>query len=80
MDKTKTTETRHMTGLSLHGDPEKSLCEHIKENPGSSWSLQDFGYARVLLHLLKKAAIKEWNQSKLKKYIAVHKIETSWIV
>jgi hypothetical protein len=39
------------------------------------WRPQDVGDARTMGHLLRKAAIREWNQPSRKKFVAVNKDE-----
>lgn len=53
-----------MSGVSLHGGPERPLDEAVKVNLGLLWRPQDVIDARVVGHLSRKAAIREWNQSK----------------
>jgi hypothetical protein len=47
---------------SLHGCPERPLCEAVKVKPGWPWRLQDVGDGRVVGCQPRKAANREWNQ------------------
>ena len=64
--------------VSLHGGPERLLCEAVVVKPGLPWRSQDVGDARAVGFMLRKVANREWNQPKRKKYVAVNKAERSW--
>jgi hypothetical protein len=55
-----------MAGVSLHGGPERSLCEAVKVKPGLPWRAQELRDARALGYLLRKA-----DQPKRKKCVAL---------
>jgi hypothetical protein len=50
----------------------------MKVNSGLTWRLQDVRDVRDVGYLLRKAANREWKQSKRKKYVSVNKAERSW--
>ena len=50
----------------------------MKVNSGLTWRLQDVRDVRAVGYLLRKAANREWKQSKRKKYVSVNKAERSW--
>ena len=64
-----------MSGVSVHGDLERTLREVIKLKPELPWRPQGAGDARVMGYLLKEAANGEGDQPKRKKCVAVNKAE-----
>lgn len=74
----KAKEARHVSGVSLHGDLERSLCEAMKVKPGLPWRPQNVGDTRAVGYLQRRAANREWNQPMRKRHIAVNKDERSW--
>lgn len=67
-----------MAGVSLHGGPEKPLCEAEKVKPGSPWIPPDVGDARIVVHLSRRAANRQYNQPKREKCIEMNKAERRW--
>lgn len=60
-------------GVSLHGGPERPLCEAVKEKPG--WRVQDVTDTRAVGYLLRKAASRKCSLLKRKKCVAVDKLK-----
>ncbi|MGE9641895.1 hypothetical protein ACQP3J_33175, partial [Escherichia coli] len=52
----KAAEAMYVLGVSLHGGPERPLCEAVKVKSGLPWRPQDVGDARVIGYLLRRAA------------------------
>lgn len=66
-----------MSGVSLHGGPERPLCEAVKMKPESPWRPQDAGDARDTVYLPRRAAEQVWNQCQREKCAVVNKAERS---
>jgi hypothetical protein len=54
----KAAEARYISRMSLHGGPERPLCEALKVKPGFHWRHQDVRDSRVSECLLRKDADK----------------------
>ena len=65
-------------GVPAERPQETTLCEAVKVKPRLPWRPQDVRDARAMGYLLRKAASREWNQSKREKCVAVSKAEMSW--
>jgi hypothetical protein len=67
-----------VAGVYLYGGLERPFCESVKVKPGLPWRPQDVGDAIVVGCLPRRAANKEWNQTKTEKHFAVNKAERIW--
>jgi hypothetical protein len=57
----KSNDAGNVSGVSLHGDLERPLCEAVKVKPGLPWRPQNVRDARATGSLPKRAAIRKWN-------------------
>ena len=68
-----------MSGMTLHGGLHGPLLEGMKIKPGLLWRSQNIGDTSAPWDTLwRKAAKREQNQPKRKKYVAINKAERSW--
>jgi hypothetical protein len=74
----KAAEARCESDMSRYGGPEGPMHKAVKVKPGFTWSLEDFGDARVLVYLPRRAGSREWNQPKREKCVAANKAKRSW--
>lgn len=58
-------KVKHVTGESLHGGPERSLCETVEVKPELCWRPKDVGDARAVGYLQgERGAQREWEKSR----------------
>lgn len=62
----KVTETRHDTGESLRGKPERPLCETVKMKARLCWTFKDVDNAKAMRYLPRRLLNRVWNQPKEK--------------
>ena len=61
----KSNDAGNVSGVSLHGDLERPLCEAVKVKPGLPWrDSQDVGEAEAVGYLLRKMLMRSGTSPK----------------
>lgn len=67
-----------MARVSLHGSPEKPLCEAVKLKSGFPCRPQEIRDTRVVGYMSRRAANRDQNMPKGKKCVTVDSAERNW--